>query len=161
MRATRTGELVVIWSESRSTSEAWVVDAARPGAPRRGRSAAGGTASLYHVEHAPAGGDRLLVVTNDDAVEFRLMTAPGARATPTRTTPRWTEARPENPDERLLRRRRLRRTRSCSPTAPTASTGCASCRHDDLAGDGHRRPQPRRGRLRRPGPQRAVRRRAR
>ncbi len=35
VRATRSGELIVIWSESRSTSEAWVLDAADPGSPPR------------------------------------------------------------------------------------------------------------------------------
>ncbi len=79
LRPTRSGELIVLWSESRSTSEAWVVDAADPaGEPW---SAGGRRHGVkYRVEHAPSeAGDRLLVVTNDDAVEFRLMTAPVPR----------------------------------------------------------------------------------
>ena len=52
LRATRSGDLVVIWSESRSTSEAGCVDAHATRVARRGRSAAAGTASLYRVEHA-------------------------------------------------------------------------------------------------------------
>jgi oligopeptidase B len=98
VRGTRSGELVVVSSESRSTSEVWVVDAHRPESlPRSVGGRRGGV--LYDVEHA---GDGLLIVTNDDAVEFRLMTAPlPAEAGQDHTT--WTEARPEHPDERILR----------------------------------------------------------
>ncbi|HEX4471320.1 MAG TPA: prolyl oligopeptidase family serine peptidase [Nocardioides sp.] len=98
IRATRSGELVVISSESRLTSEVWVVDARRPESPAR---SVGGRRHgvTYDVEHA---GEGLLVVTNDDAVEFRLMTAPlPADADQDHTS--WTLARPEHPDERLLR----------------------------------------------------------
>ena len=79
LRTTRSGELIVIWSESHSTSEAWVLDAADPDS--RPRSVGGRRHGVvYRVEHAPSpAGDRLLVVTNDDAVEFRLMTAPVPR----------------------------------------------------------------------------------
>jgi oligopeptidase B len=102
VRTTRSGELIVIWSESRSTSEAWVLDAADPDA--RPRSVGGRRHGIvYAVEHASSPvGDRLLVVTNDDAVEFRLMTAPVPRDRDQDHTA-WTEARPEDPDERLIR----------------------------------------------------------
>jgi oligopeptidase B len=98
VRASRSGQLVVISSESRSTSEVWVVDAHAPESPAR---SAGGRRHgvLYDVEHA---GDSLLVVTNDDAVEFRMMSAPVPRDADQDHTA-WTEARPENPEERLLR----------------------------------------------------------
>ncbi len=102
VRATRSGELIVIWSESRSTSEAWVLDAADPDSPPR---SVGGRRHgvMYRVEHAPSPvGDRLLIVTNDDAVEFRMMTAPIHREHD-QDHAAWTEARPENPDERLMR----------------------------------------------------------
>ena len=102
VRTTRSGELIVIWSESRSTSEAWVLDAADPDS--RPRSVGGRRHGVvYRVEHAPSpAGDRLLVVTNDDAVEFRLMTAPVPRDSDQDHTA-WTEARPEDPGERLIR----------------------------------------------------------
>jgi oligopeptidase B len=98
LRGTRSGDLVVITSESRSTSEVRVVDAHAPESAAR---SVGGRRHgvVYDVEHA---GDGLLVVTNDGAVEFRLMHAPiPAAADQDHTT--WTGARPENPDERLLR----------------------------------------------------------
>jgi oligopeptidase B len=102
VRATRSGELIVIWSESHSTSEAWILDARDPLA--RPRSVGGRRHGVkYRVEHAPStAGDRLLIITNDAAVEFRLMTAPvPADLDNDHTT--WTEARPEDPGERLIR----------------------------------------------------------
>ena len=45
VQTTRTGDLVVIWSENRDTSEVWVVDAARPDLARRARSADAGAGS--------------------------------------------------------------------------------------------------------------------
>jgi oligopeptidase B len=99
VRATRSGDLVVIGSTSRSTAEVWVVDAHDPESPAR---SVGGRRDgvLYEVEHA--GGETLLVVTNDEAVEFRLMTSPVPRtADQDHTT--WVQGRPEDPDERLLR----------------------------------------------------------
>ena len=78
----RTGDLVVIWSENRDTSEVWVVDAAAPdlgaalsvGGRRRGVE--------YHAEHVryADGSDELLVVTNDEATEFRLARCPVPRS---------------------------------------------------------------------------------
>ena len=77
VRGTRSGEQVVIWSENRDTSEVWVVPAADPTAPAR--SVGGRRRGVdYHAEHAmlPDGTSTLLVVTNDDATEFRLMSCP-------------------------------------------------------------------------------------
>jgi oligopeptidase B len=99
VRGTRSGDLVVISSTSRSTSEAWVVDAHSPDSPAR---SVGGRRHgvLYDVEHG--GGETLLVVTNDDAVEFRLVSAPVPRDAD-QDHAAWTEARSEDPAERLLR----------------------------------------------------------
>jgi oligopeptidase B len=102
VRPVRTGDLVLVWSQSRSTSECWAVDAHHPEAPAR---SIGGRRHgvVYRVEHAPwEGGDRLLVVTNDDAVEFRLMTAPVPRGADQDHTA-WRSTGHEYKDERLLR----------------------------------------------------------
>ena len=101
--------------------------------------------------HRPPG-DRMLVVTNDGAVEFRLMTAPGARATPTRTPRRGSRRGPSTPTSGSGRRTRSP-TGSCSPTGPAAQ--------HRLRIVGARRPgrrraraqQPLRRRLSRPRPQ--------
>jgi oligopeptidase B len=82
VEACRSGRLIVITSENRDTTEQWLIDPATPSMPprcveprHRGRE--------YRVEHAPyptASGedDRLLIVTNHEAAEFQLMTAPTA-----------------------------------------------------------------------------------
>jgi len=102
VRGTRTGDLVVIWSESRDTSEVWVLDARRPttvprsvGGRRRGVE--------YHAEHARLGGEEvLLLVTNDGAPEFRLALSP-VPADADLDHRAWRDLRPENPGERLER----------------------------------------------------------
>lgn len=70
--ATRNGETIVIHSESKLSSEAWVLPASEPtGTPRVVRPR---TADVeYHVDHW---GDRFVVLTNLDAIDFRVMTAP-------------------------------------------------------------------------------------
>src|SRR5262249_22220603 len=71
VRATRSGDQVVIWSESRDTSEVWVVPASAPTLPAR--SVGGRRPGVeYHPEHVvlPDGSSRLLVVTNAGAEEF-------------------------------------------------------------------------------------------
>ncbi|MGA8246416.1 MAG: hypothetical protein WB797_05880, partial [Nocardioides sp.] len=80
VRPSRSGDLVVLLSESRSTSEAWVVDAHRPESTPR--SVGGRRHGVqYRADHAVSdAGEQLLVVTNDGAVEFRLMAAPVPRA---------------------------------------------------------------------------------
>ncbi len=98
VRATRSGDVVEIVTANRDTTEVWLVDAHRPERapicvePRRG-------GVEYRCEHArtPAG-DRLFVVTDDGAPEFRLMGA--GLDTPGRAG--WSEVLPEDPDERLL-----------------------------------------------------------
>jgi oligopeptidase B len=134
LRPTRSGELIVIWSESRSTSEAWVVDATSPESPPR--SVGGRRHGVqYRVEHAPSpAGDRMLVTTNDGAVEFRLMTAPVPRGGDQDATV-WVEARPGRPDERLLQADAF----AAGVVLSYRSDGRHRLRivdHDDLAGEG-------------------------
>jgi len=103
VRGTRSGALVVIWAESRDTSEVWVLDAAEPTSVPR--SVGGRRKGVeYHAEHVvlPDGSDALLVVTNDGATEFRLARCPVPRAADQDHTV-WTPARAERPDERLRR----------------------------------------------------------
>ncbi len=101
VRATRSGGLVVVWSESRTTNEVWVIDAHEPMAPPR---SVGGRRSgvEYHAEHAvlPDGTDALLLVTNDGATEFRLARCPVPRSADQDHTA-WQPLRPEAPAERL------------------------------------------------------------
>jgi oligopeptidase B len=100
VRATRSGEQIVIWSECRDTSEVWVVPAADPTAPAR--SVGGRRRGVeYHAEHAvlPGGSSTLLVVTNDGAPEFRLASAPVPLAGDQDHTS-WSHLR-ELPGERL------------------------------------------------------------
>ena len=102
LRATRSGDLVVIWSSSRDTTEVWVVDAHDPAAEPR--SVGGRRPGVeYHVEHAALPeGDRLLLVTDDDAVEFRLCAAPVPRDSD-QDHSSWEEVAPARRDERLER----------------------------------------------------------
>ncbi|MGZ8743934.1 MAG: prolyl oligopeptidase family serine peptidase [Nocardioides sp.] len=102
LRASRSGDLVVALSESRDTGETWVVDAHAPTSPAR---SVGGrrTGVLYRAEHVRAeDGGHLLLVTNDDAVEFRLVQAP-VPSTADQDHRAWVEVRPEDPAERLER----------------------------------------------------------
>ena len=69
--ATRSKQWIVIHAGSKLSSEAWLLPTGDPGAaptcvrPRRDEVE-------YHVDHW---GDRLVILTNDDAVDFRVMTA--------------------------------------------------------------------------------------
>jgi oligopeptidase B len=102
VRETRTGDLVLVTSASRDTTETWVVDAHRPeSAPR---SVGGRRRGVeYHAEHLRLpDGEVLLLVTNDGATEFRLVSAPVPRRTDG-DPGQWQELVAENPDERLLR----------------------------------------------------------
>lgn len=98
--ASRSGDLLVIESASRDTSEVWLVDARRPEAPARCvRPRRPGVE--YHVEHSrTTAGEQLLVVTDDGATEFRLLTAP-ISAGEVGDPDNWRELVPENPAERL------------------------------------------------------------
>jgi oligopeptidase B len=134
LRATRSGDLIAVWSESRSTSESWVVDAHEPTSPPR---SVGGRRHgvVYSVEHLRSGdGERMLVVTNDEAVEFRLMTAPVPRDADQDHTA-WTEARPENPAERLIRADAFAGAVVLSYRAEWQHR-LRVLAHDDLAGEG-------------------------
>ncbi len=103
VRATRTGGLIVIWAESRDTHEVWVLDAHDP--ESRPCSVGGRRQGVeYHAEHAllPDGSDALLLVTNDDAQEFRLARCPVPRRADQDHTV-WEAVRPEDPSQRLER----------------------------------------------------------
>jgi oligopeptidase B len=98
VEASRSGAYAVVRIEARDTSECWLVPTDRPDAEpvlvARRRPGV-----LYQVSHAPrADGDLLVVVTDDDAPEGRLLTTPVA--TPGRE--HWTEVVAEDPEERLL-----------------------------------------------------------
>jgi oligopeptidase B len=97
VRRSRSGELILVWAESRDSSEVWLLDAHdAEAAPRRVEPRRKGV--VYSCEHARTGaGEVLLVVTNDGAEEFRLMSAP--LATPGRE--HWRELVAERPDRRL------------------------------------------------------------
>ncbi|MFZ2501889.1 MAG: prolyl oligopeptidase family serine peptidase [Nocardioides sp.] len=102
VRRTRSGALVV-WSESNSTSEVWLLDCDDPAALPR--SVGGRRPGVrYHAEYRVLadGNSDFLIVTDDEAVEGRLMRAPvpppggqDHRA--------WTQVRAERASERLLR----------------------------------------------------------
>ena len=91
---TRSGRFVIISSDSRTTSEVRLLDATDPLAPARivepreqGHE--------YTVDHQ---GDRLLIVTNLDALDFRLVEAPidaSGRSS-------WKEVLPHRPGVRLF-----------------------------------------------------------
>ena len=126
---------MVIQGESRVTNEAWVVPADDPTAAPR--SVGGRRQGVrYEVEHAPGpAGDRLLVVTDDGAVEFRLMSAPVPRDADQDHTV-WTQVRPEAPAERLYRADAF----AGGVVLSFRAEGEHRLRvvgHDDLAGEGH------------------------
>ncbi|MBO0845671.1 MAG: S9 family peptidase [Nocardioides sp.] len=134
VRTTRSGALVCITAGSRRTSEVWAIPAEDPTAPPR---SVGGRRHgvIYAVEHAPSpSADRLLVVTNDDAVEFRLMTARVPRDGDQDHTA-WIEARPERADERLYRADAFADGVVLSYRAD-GQHRLRIVAHDDLAGDG-------------------------
>jgi len=77
--SSRTGAWIMVQSVARDTREVWLISTADVIAtPRLVRQRVMGVE--YHVEHAPGhgpdGGDGFLVITNDHAVEFRLVWAP-------------------------------------------------------------------------------------
>jgi oligopeptidase B len=135
VRTTRSGSLVVIQGESRVTNEAWVVPADDPTAMPR--SVGGRRQGVrYEVEHAPGpAGDRLLVVTDDDAVEFRLMSAPVPRDADQDHTA-WSQVRPESADERLYRADAFAGGVVLSYRAGLEHR-LRVVAHHDLAGEGH------------------------
>jgi oligopeptidase B len=103
LRQCRSGRLAVVWAVSPDTTEVWVVDLTRPGAPAR--SVGGRREGVkYHAEHAPLpdGEDVLLVVTDEGARESRLVAAPVPREVSQDHTT-WRELVPEDPAVRLER----------------------------------------------------------
>jgi oligopeptidase B len=90
---TRSGALILVALESKVTSEVWMLPADRPDAdavvvePRR-------QGHEYSVEHH---GDSLYIVSNDDAVNFRLMQA--SVGAPQRAS--WREVVPHRDDVKL------------------------------------------------------------
>jgi oligopeptidase B len=100
LRASRSGQVIMIWSESNTTSEGWVIDSRRPDA--RPLSIGGRRPGVrYRADHrVRQAGDDLLIVTNDGAVEFRLMTAPVPSDSDQEWTA-WRQARAEHPADRL------------------------------------------------------------
>ena len=99
----RSGDLVVLSSENRNTSEVWVVDAHAPDSPARsvGGRRRGVEYQAEHVRFAD-GSDELLLVTDDGAPEFRLARCPVPRAAD-QDSSAWEALRPEDPAERLYR----------------------------------------------------------
>ncbi len=100
VRRCRSGDVAVIYSGSRDTSEVWVVDlhddASTPwsvGGRRPGVD--------YHAEHHHGLG-LMLLVTNDDAPEYRLAGASVPRDRH-QTAGSWTDLRPQAAHERLER----------------------------------------------------------
>ncbi len=91
IRDSTSGDVVFIESESRDTSEVrYVVGDSEPVLIRERR-----TGIEYSVDHDPAG--HFVIVTNDGAPEFRLVTAPLADPAA------WTVSIAERSDERLCR----------------------------------------------------------
>jgi oligopeptidase B len=98
VRASRSGEVIVITTNSRDTSEAWLLDTADVHAEPQ-LVAARRDGVDYDVEHvAGPDGGTVYLVTDDEAPEFRLMRAP--RRTPDRE--HWDEALAHDPATRLL-----------------------------------------------------------
>ncbi|HEY5031701.1 MAG TPA: oligopeptidase B, partial [Actinomycetes bacterium] len=98
VEGSRSGGYIVISTAAKDSSEVWLVPADRPETPafvvepRR-------PGVLYSVSHAPVpDGDRLVIVTDDEAQEFRLMSAPVS--SPGRAS--WTELVGEDAEERLM-----------------------------------------------------------
>jgi len=102
VRLTRSGQAILVHSESRETSEVWYVDPADAALTRR---SLGGRRDgvIYSAEHVRDGGPgSFLLLTNDDAVEFRLMACP-VPGSDGQDHDTWHEVRPADPAERLAR----------------------------------------------------------
>lgn len=88
---TRSGEWIIIQSASKLTSEAALIPAAHPTAvPRLVRPRVADVE--YQVDHW---GDRFVILTNEDAVDFRIMEAPLERPDA------WTELVAHEPGRRI------------------------------------------------------------
>jgi oligopeptidase B len=103
VRLCRSGQAIVLLSESRQATESWYVDPADPALVPR--SLGGRREGVeYRADHVRGGSGpgSFLLVTNDGAEEFRLMSCPVPGATG-QGADTWTEVRPEDPAERLER----------------------------------------------------------
>ncbi len=97
LESSRSGDHALVHLVAKDSTEAWLLSCHEPEQPPR-LVAARSPGVEYHVTHAPRpDGDVLVIVTNDQAREFRLMSAP--LATPGRD--HWTELVGEDPAERL------------------------------------------------------------
>lgn len=103
VRATRSGECILIECQSRDTTETRVIPAAEPGTkPFVLRRRIIGTE--YRADHASGtGAGEFFLVTNDGAAEFRLLRGPADGRGP------WTEVIPGTGDTRLVQCDVLRR----------------------------------------------------
>lgn len=100
VRTCRSGDVIELVTYNRDTTEVWLIDARHPDADAR--CVEPRTTGLeYRIEHVRSTGpeptERLLIVTNDGAPEYRLVSAPLAE--PGRHS--WTELLAEDPAERL------------------------------------------------------------
>lgn len=102
VRSCRSGQAIIAWSESNSTSECWWIDPADPSAPPR--SIGGRRHGVrYHAEHRLGHpGTDLLIVTDEATVEGRLMAAP-LPPTEGQGFVAWRQLRRERSDQRLYR----------------------------------------------------------
>ncbi len=97
VEATRSGELAVLLARSRDTTEARLVSSADLSSEPL-LVAARVPSREYFVDHLPGpGGGRLVIVTDLDAPEYRVVTAPIADPGPDR----WTELLPHDPAIRV------------------------------------------------------------
>lgn len=102
VRATRSGQWIVIESRSRDTAESWLVPTSDVTVPPRSVSPRRRGVD-YAIDHAPWDApegrrDELLVVTNEGAPEFRVMAAPVDDTTGTA----WHEVVAHDPDVRVV-----------------------------------------------------------
>ncbi|QZY30602.1 prolyl oligopeptidase family serine peptidase [Nocardioides coralli] len=133
LRQARTGDWVVIWAESNTSAEAWLVDAHQPeSAPRSTGGRRDGI--RYRVEHRRTPDGEGLLVVAEDRVEGRLMTAPVPGPGGQDWTS-WEEARPEDADEHLIQADAFAHGVVLS-VRTRGQHLLRLVRHDDLAGRG-------------------------
>ena len=115
---TRSGEWIVIECESKRQRRGPADPAADTAADAASSCASGSTTSSTRVDHW---GDRFVVVTNLDAEDFRVMTAP------VDAPGEWTELVAHEPGRRITSRRAVRRPPRAARVARRPDRGCGSC----------------------------------